>query len=267
MSSQTLFRLVKENIWFYLLVFVIAAGLKYGYSRAQSDDLNWILHPTSQVVQLLSGLVFEAELGTGFINRDKRVIIAPSCAGVNFLIIAFCMSIFSFIHRFRDLRIKMIWFGSMIVSVYGVTIGVNAARILLAIWLYEKQIQFGWMTAQRVHRMEGVAVYFIFLFLLYTLLTKIADSPGVTSFYVQKKETDQGFLAFEKYKTVKNSSFRHSLAPLFWYCLITIIVPVLNQAYIHNLNQFLEHCLMTILICSSVLFIIYLIRSGAKDRK
>lgn len=258
MATLTLFRIVKANIGFYFLVLAIAAGLKYGYSRAQSNDLNWILYPTSQAVNYFSGLEFDAEQGTGFINRDKRVIIAPSCAGVNFLIIAFCMSIFSFIHRFRDFRVKIAWFSSMMVSVYGMTIGVNAARILLAIWLYEKQIQFGWITAQRLHRMEGVAVYFIFLSLFYTLLSK------VTACYVQKKENRQGVLGIEPYKTVKDSSFRHSLAPLFWYCLITILVPVLNRAYINNFNPFIEHCLMTILICSAVLFIIYLIKSGAK---
>ena len=86
-----------QNGVFYVIALLIAFGLKYHYSRASSEDLAWILRPTAGVVEQISGIHFEKEEGTGYINREHRIIIVPSCAGVNFLIIAFCMTVFSFI--------------------------------------------------------------------------------------------------------------------------------------------------------------------------
>ena len=72
------------NAIFYLAVVLIAFGLKYHYSKAGSDALVWILTPTATLVEQISGIPFEYETGTGFVNSVHRIIIAPSCAGVYF---------------------------------------------------------------------------------------------------------------------------------------------------------------------------------------
>lgn len=258
MTSRNRVWNVRRNIGYYLLALVVAAGLKYHYSLARTSDLVWILYPTSQAVECISGLEFEPEQGEGYINRENGVVIAPSCSGVNFMIIAFCMAVFSFTHRFRDHGMKTAWFVGMIVWSYGITIGVNTFRILLAIRLYAEQIRFGWITPERLHRMEGVAVYFIFLYLFYSFLSWL--SAGC----FEKKRDGQLSLGIEKSGAHRSRAFVHTLSPLFWYFLVTIGVPVLNRAYLNNTVRFLEHCLVTIFISSSVLLIIYLVRIKVK---
>ena len=94
-----------------MVVLLMAVGLKYHYSHARSDDLGWILGPTAGGVEYISGIDFEKEDGAGFVNRANRIIIAPSCAGVNFLIIAFCMAAFSGLHHLKSSGLKIFWIG------------------------------------------------------------------------------------------------------------------------------------------------------------
>jgi hypothetical protein len=71
-----------RNSRYYVLVFLTAWGLKYHYSRADSDGLAWVLAPTAGLVGLVSGIPFESEAHTGFVSQGYRVIIAPACAGI-----------------------------------------------------------------------------------------------------------------------------------------------------------------------------------------
>jgi hypothetical protein len=95
---------VRGNWIFLLLTLLVAFGLKYHYSQARSDDLVWILGPTAVLVEQLSGIDFDKEAHTGYVNNEHRVIIAPACAGVNFFIIAFCMAVFCGIPVIRPLK-------------------------------------------------------------------------------------------------------------------------------------------------------------------
>ena len=134
-EKKSIMRPGGPNAWF-LIALLIAFGLKYHYSRAGSDELSWILAPTASVVEHVSGIRFENEARTGFVNHQHRVIIAPSCAGVNFLITAFCMAVFYGIHRLKSRRDKLLWLTFSGMCAYFLTIGVNAVRIILSIYLY-----------------------------------------------------------------------------------------------------------------------------------
>jgi exosortase K len=150
------------NAFFYLLVLLIAFGLKYHYSKAGSDALVWILAPTAALVEQISDIPFEYETRTGFVNSFYRVIIAPSCAGVNFLIIAFCMAAFCGLHLFQRRRDKLLWMAFSGLNAYAVTLAVNTLRIILSIYMYRINIYGGWITPDRVHRLAGIVIYFFF---------------------------------------------------------------------------------------------------------
>ena len=156
-----------------MLTLFIALGLKYHYSRAGSEDLIWILGPTASLVELVSGIQFEGEANTGFINRRYRIIIAPTCAGINFLIIVFCMAMFCSIHAIRHFGSKLLWLAASLAFAYGVTIAVNTLRIIASIYSFHADIYFGWMTPARAHRLEGVVIYFFFLCLFYMIMIKM----------------------------------------------------------------------------------------------
>ncbi|RPJ08177.1 MAG: exosortase K, partial [Deltaproteobacteria bacterium] len=164
-----------QNGLSYALGIAIAAGLKYYYSQASSEDLHWVLAPTVRLVELLGGIRFEREWNEGFINHAHRMIIGPSCAGVNFLVIAFSTLFFSFAYRLRGVRKKLLWLAISLVMAYLLALGVNAFRIMAAIHLKEVDIYGEWITPARVHRIEGTLVYFFFLFLIYLGGKRIAE--------------------------------------------------------------------------------------------
>ena len=175
MTAKKSFRILchlLRNSPYYILVLLIAWGLKYHYSRAGSDGLTWVLAPTAGLVELVSGVPFESEAHTGFVSQGYRVIIAPACAGINFLIIAFCMATFAGVHAFDRHRSKLFWLGTGFLSAYLLTIAVNTMRISVAIYSTRADIGLGWMTAARTHRLEGIIIYFFFLSLFYMIINQ-----------------------------------------------------------------------------------------------
>ena len=68
----------------------------------------------------VSGIAFVDTAGIGFVNAEYRVNIAPACAGVNFLIIAFCLTAFYGLNLFPSGRHKLEWLaGSLIAAMEG----------------------------------------------------------------------------------------------------------------------------------------------------
>jgi exosortase K len=138
MGSETYFK-VKSFITqygvFYAISFIIAFALKYHYSKANSDNLDWVLAPTAWWVQILCGIPFEKERNVGYVNHDNQFIIAPACAGINFMIIAFSTLIFSFIHHMSTVKSRLLWMVACLGIVYPYTILVNSLRIIPSIFL------------------------------------------------------------------------------------------------------------------------------------
>ena len=85
------------------IVLAAAYLLKAYYSGAASEDLIWIIGPVARLVELFSDFNFVHEPGYGWVDVEHDVVIAPACAGVNFYIIAFCMSAFQLTHRVQPL--------------------------------------------------------------------------------------------------------------------------------------------------------------------
>lgn len=87
-----------DDFIFYLAGILIVLGIKCYYSRADCDSLRWILAPTTWWVGFLSRIPFTYISGTGYVNHDLRLLIAPSCSGVRFMVITFATIFFSFVH-------------------------------------------------------------------------------------------------------------------------------------------------------------------------
>ena len=249
-NSETKF--LKNSI-FYLAALFIAVGFKYHYSRAPSDRLGWILSPTAGVVEFMSGIEFEKEDGAGFVSRKHRLIIAPACAGVNFLIIAFSMASFSGIHRFKSFGNKTFWLAVSALGAYVWTIAVNAGRIAGSIYMGTAKIHIPWLAPGQLHRIEGIAIYFFALCLFYGALETALGlwTPDPAREGHKRIQKDLDFSG-------KNRLF---LIPWLWYLLVSVGIPLLNRVYHKNGPRFVEHCL-TILAVSMVVFLsLFLIQS------
>ncbi|RJP83911.1 MAG: exosortase K [Desulfobacteraceae bacterium] len=231
----------------YFMAAMVAVGLKYHYSRAGSDDLLWILRPTADVVGWISGLSFIYDPSAGFVNMGRGIAIAPACSGVNFLIIAYVMSFFSFAGHYNRME-RWLWLAVTLCCAYFLTIGVNSIRIFLSIESIAHGIHLGWLTPERIHRIEGVVVYFFFLTLYYLgmkWLTKFYDTrKGMTGGIRQERKT----FAFI------------GMGPFFWYLLVALVVPVLTGNYREQGGRFIEHGVVVVVSCALVLCLLHGIR-------
>ena len=229
-------KFVLDNLICYILVVIIAFGLKYHYSKAGSDELIWILTPTARLVEWTSGIHFEYEAQTGFVNTAQSNIIAPSCAGVNFLIVALCMAAFCGLHLFRRQMVKLFWLTISGLNAYILTIAVNTLRIISSLYMYRMDIYGGWLTPERMHRLTGIVIYFFFLCLFYMIINK-----GLYRLCLKfKRKLANNFGP----RHARSNFFRWpsiAVTPLFWYALVTLGVPLMNAAFVGNGARFAEH--------------------------
>ena len=215
----------------YLLAAAFAWGLKAYYSQAGSEQLNWILMPTAWLVQGLTGIAFVHEAHSGYVSLQKGLMIAPACAGINFFIIVFCLSAFSFLHRFKRFQTGLLWLlGGLLIS-YGLTLGVNTLRISLAIFLYGADIYGDWITPQRIHRLSGILVYLGAIFVWHAFLNRLLD---------RRQHPTTG--------KVWHLGCRNAI-PVFWYGSIAVVVPLVNLAFQNNYLRFMEHVGIISAVC------------------
>lgn len=196
----------------FVAVCVLAA--KHFYSTANADQLRWILAPTTAIVESLSGQHFYFESRVGYMDESHRFLIATSCSGVNFLIASFVMLSVNWIQRDRFQNFRWLLFPCAVGLAFVGTICANATRILLALKLQEAGVQAGWMDPSRVHRLEGILVYFGFLLLIFFIGEMLAE-------------------------TKRNVSWRMLVFPLAVYEVMALGVPMLNGAFLRPL--FWEH--------------------------
>ena len=218
------------------IIICTAYLLKDFYSQANSEDLFWRISPSAWVVELFTNLSFTPEPGYGWVDVSHNVVIAPVCAGVNFLIIAFCMSAFQILwkkHTLNKLTAGIILAGT---ASYVLTIIANAVRIFLTVTLFEMDIYSQWRTPDMVHRVAGIVVYYLLLCLY----------SQAVNWWSKDNNTP---------RSVGDNPFRKQallLTPVFWYLLFSVGVPFANNALHTDHNLFIRHaatvCAVTFLL-------------------
>lgn len=247
----------RQNLPFYLAAILLLFLGKYFYSRAGSDDLLWILRPTAGWVQLLSGIPFVYVEDFGYVNHDLKILIAASCSGVQFLLIAAVTFIFSYVQKAQkwdwgfcrrqvsSWKKGVCWIIFSILLSYLCTILVNGLRIIAAIYLPLLFDRLGlwsaWLTPQRLHTAIGVVVYFSALLSLHRLVGRL----------------------FQKASSASSVS-RQAGPPVFWYFAIVLGIPALNNALGKDSEAFGEFALLITFCCGAVLALFLLAAAGRK---
>jgi len=177
-----------------------AFALKRFYSTASAADLRFVLAPTAWLVEVAGGHRFDWTSG-GYLSAELRFLVAPVCAGVNFLIVAFTALVLGFVRPARPAwRNVGILFASAAAAL-ATTILANALRILIAIPLWTHDVSLGWLTAARLHELVGVVVFLGMLLLLHLAARRLASAPV------------------------------HVCVPLLPYAGVMLVVPLLRGAY------------------------------------
>lgn len=239
-----MFNKIKLNrIIMIVISLVIAWSLKYHYSHSTSDDLVWILAPTAYLVQMTGDMNFEREVNTGYVNNENGIVIAPSCSGVNFMIIAFCLSAYTGLKKIKTTPMQSLWVLLSLAGAYVYTLFVNFFRINLSIYSIKTELLETWFTRETVHLFEGVVVYFIFL-LIYNILLNMIINPFIT------KIPEKHFMQIRRF-----------LLPLSFYLSFTLLVPVLNHGGFPPNQDFTWFAFIVLISCSVVFTLFFLLKA------
>jgi exosortase K len=148
--------------------------LKLDYHRATVSTLRWLLGPTASLVGWLRDQSLLMDPAHGWVATDGSFVIAPACAGVNFLIVAFVTAALGFVHRFHGNRARAAWLLGAALGAWALTILVNTLRIVLAVELYAADAHLGWLTPERLHRLAGTAIYVLALWAEWHTLDRVS---------------------------------------------------------------------------------------------
>jgi exosortase K len=222
----------------YLSTTLVAVGIKAHYSRATVADLAWVLEPTAGVVGWVRRQPLVLDTDVGWTAPDRSFVIAPACAGINFLILVFTVSVLAFAHRLRGPQQRCAWFLVAACAAYLLTITVNALRIVVAVALYHAQVHAGWLTPERVHRLAGSTIYLAGLWLAWAafdlLSARLRDEP-------------------------RSSAWASTIVPAAYFAM-TVVVPLLNGAWQHFGSHYAEHAITVSLVAASSVPLLSLVR-------
>ena len=227
-------------------VLLCALALKHFYSSASVNELRWILAPTTFLVEVVSGRTFNFEMHAGYMSSDRSFLIAGSCAGLNFMITAFLLLSIA-----RLWRQQLTWtlIPVALLFSYATTIVANTVRISTALHLQDNRLDIAGLSANQLHRLEGILVYFGFLLLLFLL---------------SERTQDQTATATTHFSLYRLSQF---ILPLLVYYVTTLGMPLANAVYRQEFaaTTFLEHSAFVLLTPLLLVLPIALIRLMKSD--
>lgn len=216
---------VRTRLFAAALTVLTMLLVKRHYSWATAAQLDWILAPTAKLVAWFTSANPVFESGVGYVDFAKGVIVAPGCAGINFMIMAFGLAAFWGLHHARQLPSQLAWLTLALAAAYGLTLIVNTVRIAISMTLYDANIYSGWLTAARVHRLAGVGVYLGALWLYFLGLRKLIAL--CCRWYHSRKP--------------RESTLSSCWLVLAWYLVGAVGVPLANGAWKQDLASFVEH--------------------------
>lgn len=231
---------LRANGLFYAVGLTAMLGLKFYYSIAAANDLRWMLGPIARLVGLLAGIQFQWDSHAGFVSHAREVVIAPACAGINFLIICFSTLYFTFLARLNGAAAKCRWFCICVAAAYLITLCSNTVRILLSLYLYGAAIYGGWVTPERVHCLAGTVIYVSILLVTFLAAERFLGRSRQPEVHDSVTENHGGYFPTVYYLFP---------IPFIWYLLITVFAPLLNGALSMSDSRFVEHAALVLSIC------------------
>jgi exosortase K len=161
-------RLARSDVLVLGAVLATALALKRFYSTASAEELGWVLAPTASLVERFTGVHFIWERGAGFVSEGRNLVIAPACAGINFLVITLVALAFGFVPQLGRPIHKASFAAASLLGGYASMLAVNATRIALGVVIGPRFAAFGVDHAD-IHRALGVATYLTTLWALFAI--------------------------------------------------------------------------------------------------
>ena len=158
------------NVLFIASVLTLGIILKLLFSASATEDLLFVLSPVNSLVEVFTSSSATYVDDKGYWYADLNVVIDKSCAGINFLILCFCITASSTAQYYKP-SVQWILIPFCLVLAYVLTIGVNSCRIISAITLLNAQANFAWIKSPWFHEAMGSIFYLTFLIATFLLIT------------------------------------------------------------------------------------------------
>lgn len=185
---------------YWVSIAVGVTALKQFYSTASADQLQWMLRPLVLLLELLSDLSLEPTPSHAWLDASHRISIVKSCAGVNFFII----SLLGYLWQRRNNPCRLHLFFRALASAWLTALAANTLRILISVYGEDWLVLCFGLTETECHRLIGIAVYFLCLWLQLACYRQ------------------QGFS-------------RSAITALTWYLSIVLLIPLV-RGWLFNLE-------------------------------
>ncbi len=159
---------IKPDLFFYGSVPVLAFAGKLFYSLAPVKGLLFLLGPVTFLVSAITGIPFAYDQSAGYVNPVTGIIIGKSCAGMNYLILLYAMTIVSFLHYFQKKSGKILFQCAAMAGSFLLCIYATAARITVSISLISAGSVFPFLKTETAHKIVGTVIYVTILLLYYS---------------------------------------------------------------------------------------------------
>lgn len=273
-STKNIFRQAKllfyHNWIFYLIGFAAVLGLKLFYRSASADDLKWMLAPISRWVSALSGITFTYVPLTGYVSHSWEFIIAPSCSGIQFWLIAIAATLFSYVHRMPHKRAGFVWTAISVAGSWLYTVFINGIRIVLSIylplWFHGRGLFTDRFTPEKLHTTIGTVVYFSALMLLCQIGGHL--SGKLSEAWIKKENAQNDRCASSSFAASRPHGTHVSfLIPAAGYFSIVLGIPFLSRAYRNDWTGFSEYASLVLGICLTISLLIRIFSSHGRLKK
>jgi exosortase K len=172
---------LNKNIPYYFLVIGIFVLLKFWMGTFENEALAFLLRPTNEIIELLTGShsVYEPELG--YFYNDFNVVVDKSCSGYNFLLLCFVMTFIQVLRYLRRSIHKVLLLFTASAFAYVFTVLVNSARIVVTLFFQDLLVDLLNLSQNVVHESLGVITYLTFLLTIYLLIEKVLNNKYAQS--------------------------------------------------------------------------------------
>lgn len=166
------------NVLFIACVLTFGIILKLLFSASATEDLLFVLSPVNAMVEMFTSSNAIYVDGKGYWYTDLNVVIDKSCAGINFLILCFCITACSTAQYYKP-SVQWALIPFCLVLAYVLTIAANSCRIISAITLLNAQANFAWIKSPWFHEALGSIFYLTFLIAIFLVITFVHRKPSL----------------------------------------------------------------------------------------
>lgn len=168
------------NLFPFVLISLIYIFLKYLFTIATPDHLQFFLKPLSLILGFFTSDVGQHIVDQGYYHEKTHILIDKSCSGFSFFLISFLtFNFFLFHSRLPLLKKFLVVLGNLVLA-YAFSLFVNGFRILSIFYFQEKIVGLSGISSEIVHEGIGIFLYLFFLIFSFLFIQKFLEQRNCT---------------------------------------------------------------------------------------